>query len=107
MGGDAGQAEARAPPVAVALRWTGKAHSDLVRIHEFLQPVHPPAAARAVRSLAAAAKRISARPRLGARLPGFEPREVRRIIVGGYEIRYELSGTEVFILRIFHTREDR
>ena len=91
----------------MALRWTSKAHSGLVRLHEFLQPLNPPAAARAVRSLIAAGKRISARPRLGARLSGFEPREVRRVLVGGYEIRYELSGTDVYILRIFHTREDR
>jgi len=91
----------------VALRWTSKAHSDLARLYEFLQPVHPPAALRAVRQLVAAAKRIPGRPRLGARLREFGEREVRRIIVGDYEIRYELTATDVYILRIFHTREDR
>jgi plasmid stabilization system protein ParE len=91
----------------VPLRWASKAHSDLVRLFEFLEPVHPPAARRAVRQLVAAAKRIPARPRLGLRLPDFGEREVRRIIVGDYEIRYELTGTDVFILRIFHTREHR
>ncbi|HEX9570679.1 MAG TPA: type II toxin-antitoxin system RelE/ParE family toxin [Burkholderiales bacterium] len=34
-------------------------------------------------------------------------REVRRILIGDYEIRYELAGRDVFVLRIFHTREDR
>jgi plasmid stabilization system protein ParE len=29
------------------------------------------------------------------------------MIVGNYEIRYEVSGNDVRILRIFHTREDR
>jgi plasmid stabilization system protein ParE len=91
----------------VALRWTGKAHSDLVRLHEFLLPVNAPAAARAVRHLVAGAKRIPAHPRLGMRLPEFAPREVRRVQVGDYEIRYELTDTDVLILRIFHTREDR
>jgi plasmid stabilization system protein ParE len=91
----------------VALRWTSSAHADLVRLYEFLAPVHPPAANRAVRLLVAAAKRIPARPRLGVRLREFGPREVRRVIAGDYEIRYELTGTDVFILRIFHTREDR
>lgn len=91
----------------MALRWTSKAHSDLARLYEFLQPVHPPAALRAVRQLVAAAKRIPVRPRIGLRLPEFGEREVRRIIVGDYEIRYELTGSNVFILRIFHTREDR
>ena len=37
----------------------------------------------------------------------FEPREVRRILVADYEIRYELANTNIFILRIFHVREDR
>jgi hypothetical protein len=35
------------------------------------------------------------------------PREVRRLIVGQYEILYELSETVVLILRVWHTREDR
>ena len=91
----------------MALRWTSKAHSDLARLYEFLQPVHPPAAIRAVRQLVAAAKRIPRRPRLGVRLREFGAREVRRIIVGDYEIRYELTATDVYMLRIFHTREDR
>jgi plasmid stabilization system protein ParE len=91
----------------VALRWTSKAHSDLVRLHEFLQPVNPAAAARAVRQLVAGAKRIPAHPRLGMRLPEFAPREVRRILIGDYEIRYELAERDLIVLRIFHTREDR
>jgi plasmid stabilization system protein ParE len=91
----------------VALRWTSRAHSDLARLYEFLAPVHPAAAIRVVRNLVAAAKRVPSRPRLGVRLREFGAREVRRIIVGDYEIRYELTTTDVYILRIFHTREDR
>jgi plasmid stabilization system protein ParE len=91
----------------VALRWTTSARSDLARLHEFLEPVNPRAAALAVRQLVAGAKRIPARPRLGQRLRGFAGREVRRILIGDYEIRYELAGRDVFVLRIFHTREDR
>lgn len=91
----------------MALRWTASAHADLARVHEFLRPVNPAAAARVVRQLIAGTKRIPAHPRLGARLPGFGAREIRRIVVGDYEIRYELAETDVFVLRIFHTREDR
>jgi plasmid stabilization system protein ParE len=91
----------------LALHWASKAHADLVRLHAFLQPVNPDAAARAVRQLVAGAKRLPAHPRLGVRLREFAPREVRRVIVGDYEIRYELTAADVFILRIFHTQEDR
>jgi plasmid stabilization system protein ParE len=91
----------------VALRWTSRAQSDLVRLHEFLLPVNPTAAVQTVRQLVAGAKRIPAHPRIGVRLPEFGPREVRRVLVGDYEIRYELTDSDVFVLRIFHTREDR
>jgi plasmid stabilization system protein ParE len=91
----------------VALRWTNSARSDLVRLYEFLQPVNGPAAVRAVRQLVSGVKRIPAHPRLGSRLREFEPREVRRVVVGDYEIRYEIADTDIFVLRIFHVREDR
>ncbi len=77
-----------------------------MRLHEFLEPANPKAAAQAIRQLVAGAKRIPERPRLGQRLREFSPREVRRILIGDYEIRYELTVRDVFVLRIFHTRED-
>ena len=91
----------------MALTWTSKAHADLVRLYEFLAPVNPAAAVRTVRHLVAGAKRIPAHPRLGIQMPEFAPREVRKVLVADYEIRYELTANDVFILRIFHTREDR
>ena len=91
----------------MALKWTSKAHSDLVRLHEFLNPVNARAAVRVVRQLVAGAKRIPAHPRLGARMTEFDPREVRKVHVGDYEIRYAVTDTGIFILRIFHVLEDR
>lgn len=78
-----------------------------MRLHEFLETANPRAAAHAIRQLVAGAKRIPGRPRLGQRLREFAPREVRRILIGDYEIRYELTLRDVFVLRIFHAREDR
>jgi len=46
-------------------------------------------------------------PRLGERLDEFSPNEVRRVIVGHYEMRYEVDNGTVFVLRIWHTREHR
>jgi len=91
----------------VALRWTSKGHSELLRLYEFLRPVNATAAIRIVRQLVAGAKRIPTHPRLGVRLPELAPREVRHVLVGDYEIRYEVTEADVLILRIFHTREDR
>jgi plasmid stabilization system protein ParE len=107
MGERAARREAARRPLSVALRWTSKAHADLARLYEFLEPVNAAAAARTARLLVAGAARIPAHPRLGVRMPEFARREVRRVFVGDYEMRYELAGTDVFILRIFHAREDR
>lgn len=46
-------------------------------------------------------------PRLGERLNEFEPEEVRRLVIGQYEMRYLLTDTHIVILRIWHTREER
>jgi plasmid stabilization system protein ParE len=89
------------------LKWTGKALSDLARLHDFLAPSSSSAAARTVRSLTAAPTRLLEQPRIGEKLGEFDPREVRRIQVGRYEIRYEIRGAAIFVLRLWHTREDR
>lgn len=91
----------------MALKWTASAERDLVRIHAFLAPVNPPAAAKAVKQLVAGAEQLLSCLQLGAALEEFAPREVRRVIVGDYELRYEVTGNLIYILRLWHAREDR
>jgi plasmid stabilization system protein ParE len=89
------------------LKWTEKALSDLTRLYDFLAPINKSAAAKAVQSLTVAPRRLLKHPRIGERLDEFNPREVRRIIVGQYEMRYEIRGSGIYILRLWHMREDR
>ena len=89
------------------LKWTSRGLSDLARLHDFLVPVSKPAAARTVQTLAAAPAVLMANPRIGEKLDEFDPREVRRILVGRYEIRYEIQESTIYVLRLWHTREDR
>jgi plasmid stabilization system protein ParE len=89
------------------VRWTRKAIADLSRLHEHLRPVAPDAAARVVDQLAQAPNRLRDYPRIGEKLEAYEPREVRRIIVGSYEMRYEILSGTIYILRLWHTRENR
>jgi len=89
------------------IKWTSKAQSGLVRLYEFLALVNKPAAARAVQALARAPTTLIANPRIGEKLEEFEPREVRRILVGKYELRYEIQDPIIYVLRLWHTREDR
>ena len=89
------------------LKWTSKALSDLARLHEFLSSLNKQAAATIVQSLTAAPAKLMAQPRLGERLEEFDPREVRRILVGHYEMRYEMQHSIIYVLRLWHSREDR
>lgn len=89
------------------LKWTGKALSDIARLYKFLAAVNQPAAARTVQQLTAAPTTLLTNPRIGERLEEFEPRDVRRIQIGQYEMRYERVDSTVYLLRLWHTREDR
>jgi plasmid stabilization system protein ParE len=91
----------------VNVAWTSRAVADLARLHDFLAPVNPRAAARVLQSLTAVASRLLDQPRIGEKLEQFEPREVRRVLVGKYEMRYEIRQSSIFILRVWHTREKR
>ncbi len=89
------------------IKWTSKALSDLVRLYDFLAPVNKRAAATVVQALTTAPLRLKEHPYIGEKLEAFEPREVRRILVGHYEMRYEIHQSGIYMLRIWHTREDR
>jgi len=107
MGGQPRNVETEAGSRLMEIKWTNKSLSDLVRLHEFLAQVDRRAAARTVRALASAPSRLRQFPRIGEKLEQFEPREVRRILIADYEIRYEIAEQMVYVLRVGHTREER
>jgi plasmid stabilization system protein ParE len=57
--------------------------------------------------LRAAPARLIEYPRLGAPLAEFAPRDVRRLIVDDYELRYEIRVGTIVVLNLWHGREDR
>ena len=89
------------------VRWTSRASLDLRRLHDFLADKSPAAAKRVAQTLGRAPDRLIDFPRMGMRLESFPDGEVRRLIVGDYEIRYEVLGDTVWILQLWHCREDR
>ncbi|WP_417487339.1 type II toxin-antitoxin system RelE/ParE family toxin [Maricaulis sp.] len=89
------------------IEWTARASGDLARLYDFLEPVAPDTAVRVVQEIARAPNRLLNHPRIGEKLDVYEPREVRRIIIGHYEMRYEIAAGTIFILRLWHSREDR
>ncbi|AKT32391.1 type II toxin-antitoxin system RelE/ParE family toxin [Pseudomonas syringae pv. actinidiae] len=89
------------------LMWTSKTLSDVTRLYDFLAVANQPAAAQTAQKLTAAPIMLLSNPRIGERLEEFEPRDVRRIQIGRYEMRYEIVDSTIYLLRLWHTREDR
>ncbi|MGC9755032.1 type II toxin-antitoxin system RelE/ParE family toxin [Escherichia coli] len=81
--------------------------NKLESLPDFLVLASKPAAARTVQSLTQAPVILLTHPRMREQLFQFEPGEVRRIFAGEYEIRYELNGQTIYVLRLWHTRENR
>ncbi|EAR6897322.1 TPA: type II toxin-antitoxin system RelE/ParE family toxin [Salmonella enterica] len=87
--------------------WTVPARNDVVRLYHFLAEKNEQAAAGVVQSLVNAPGTLLLNPRRGEVVEGYEPREIRRAIIGSYEMHYELQGDVLIVLRIWHQREDR
>lgn len=87
--------------------WSAAAQADLGRLHSFLARHNLDAADASLDLLPAAPESLLDFPRRGSRLSEFEPREVREFRIANYLLRYELAGTDIFVLRFFHAREDR
>jgi plasmid stabilization system protein ParE len=71
------------------IKWTNKSLSDLSRLYHSLSPVNKQAAAKTFQTLTEAPEKIIHQPRIGERLDEFELREVRRLLVEHYEMRYD------------------
>ena len=91
----------------MAIRWSSEARDDVDGLADFIAAHDQALAGEIEQELEQAPKRLLDFPRRGSRLSQYDPREVREFRIGGYLLRYELAGTDIFVLRFFHAREDR
>ena len=91
----------------MAIVWTETAYRDLERLYEFLAAVDPAATGRQIQALTIAPETLLTTSAIGQILPQYAPRNVRRLLVARYEMRYEIVGHDVMILTIWHQRELR
>jgi plasmid stabilization system protein ParE len=89
------------------IEWSAEAKEDLVRLHWFLLERSERAASSAVQRLIQAPMSLADQPRRGPVVERYLPREVRRLLVGAYELLYEVRGNDIYVVSIFHTREER
>jgi len=79
---------------------------DLVRLREFIAQHSPEAAQRVAQRLRGAIERLVDMPQIGRPVEDL-PGEIRELIFGKYLVRYEVRQQSLYILRIWHGKEDR
>jgi len=91
------------------VRWTHKAQKDFARIYAFALQYNRRRANRVADRLTSATDSLSFTPHIGTHLELYEPNEVRKLVIDNYEIHYQIVEDEetIFIVDLWHTREDR
>ena len=91
----------------MTLRWSRRALLDLDRLYQFLSEKSEMAAADVYLALWRSPERLLQTPRIGQQIMTLKPREIRRLIVGNYELRYEVRAGKIRVLRIWSGCENR
>ena len=87
------------------LLFTQSAQKDLVRLREFIAEKNLAAARRISQKLKVSILKLVDQPDMGVNvdeLPG-----IQDLIAGDYRVRYSLIDKHLYILRIWHGKEDR
>ena len=79
---------------------------DLVRLREFIALHSPNAAQRISERLRGAIVELVNRPQIGRPVPDL-PGEIRELLFGKYVVRYEVRSKKLYVLRIWHGKENR
>lgn len=87
--------------------WTTKAQGDLERIHRFALQYSRQHANEVIERLISGSFELARNPAIGIVQTRYEPREVRKIVLSDYEIHYEVKNNNIFIVDLWHTKEDR
>ena len=86
-------------------RLSSRADADVDRLLHFLKS--PRAAQRASQRILQGLELLSEQPRVGRHLGGAVREIFVRFGIGGYIIRYRLTGDEIVVTRLWHSRETR
>lgn len=87
--------------------WTLKAQDDLARIYRFALQYSRQHADHVLDRLLTGSADLKSWPSLGVQQIRYVPREVRKVVIDDYEIHYEIKSSSIYIVALWHTREDR
>jgi toxin ParE1/3/4 len=88
------------------LVFSRSAVDDLIRLREFIAKHSPSAAQRISERLRGAILGLVQNPQIGRPVPDI-PGEIRELIFGKYVVRYEVRAKILYVLRIWHGKENR
>ena len=90
------------------LIYTHEAVKDLIRLREFIESKNPQAAERIANELMRGIRQLKSFPFMGVQVEEApNPEMIRDLIIGKYIARYQVSLNDIFILRIWHHKEQR
>jgi toxin ParE1/3/4 len=90
------------------IRWTEKASSNLEGLFQYISRDSMLYAARYVKALVGATKRLETMPRSGRVVPELDDPELREVIYGNHRIVYRVAGRgeDIEILAVVHGARD-
>lgn len=90
------------------LKYAKEALEDLIRLKEFIEVKNPEAAQRIASELVDGISGLTKFPKLGLEVQDApDPEIMRDIYILDYHIRYLALEETVYVLRIWHQKEDR
>ncbi len=90
------------------LSYSREAISDLIRLREFIASKNPDAAQKIAKSIRKGIAQLKTFPYLGIEVKlAPDPKMIRDLIIGNYIVRYLVHQKHVYILRVWHHKEER
>jgi len=90
------------------VQYSLEAVEDLRRLREFIEEKNPTAAQRAASTILKGINQLKEFPLLGTKVSRApNPEYVRDLVIGNYLARYLVHEKKIYVLRIWHQKEDR
>ena len=90
------------------IKYSPESIEDLQRVVEFVESKNPYAARRIAINLQEGADRLKQFPYIGlpvSKAP--DPEKIRDLFVGQYTVRYLITDEVIYVLRIWHGKENK
>lgn len=90
------------------LSYSREAIADLIRLREFIAIKNPGVAQKIAKSIRKGISQLKTFPYLGVEVElAPDPEAIRDLIIGNYIVRYLIHAKQIYILRVWHHKEER